>query len=110
MEKLDYHYQTYDEKHGRTNAPPDSALQTALGLGLMATGQSGAFKAMGPSGNVAAQTWNALLAGLGTAEYNEKARMKSKPVRYKSPKTVKTEYEKQAESVIEARRSRSARP
>ncbi len=110
MEQLDYHYQTYDEKHGRTNAPPDSALQTALGLGLMATGQSGAFKAMGPSGNVAAQTWNALLAGLGTAEYNERARMKSKPVRYKPPKTVKTEYEKQAESVIEARRSRSARP
>jgi endonuclease YncB( thermonuclease family) len=110
MQQLDYHYQTYDEKHGRTNAPPDSALQTALGLGLMATGQSGAFKAMGPSGNVAAQTWNALLAGLGTADYNEKARLKSKPVRYKPPKTVKTEYETQAQSVIDARRSRSARP
>ena len=106
QEKLDYHYQTYDETHGRTNAPPDSALQTALGLGLMATGQSGAFKAMGPSGNVAAQTWNALLAGLGTAEYNQKARQKTQPVRYKPPKTVRTEYERQADTLLSTRRTR----
>jgi hypothetical protein len=71
----------------------------------MATGQSGAFKAMGPSGNVAAQTWNALLAGLGTAEYNREGETQSasdsrQPVRYKPPKTVKTvfEYETQAQS------------
>lgn len=81
---------------------------SAIEVGLMATGQSGAVKSMGPSGNVAAQSWNALLAGLGAAEYNQKARQRQKPVRYRPPKTIKTEYETQAQSVRDDRRRRSA--
>jgi endonuclease YncB( thermonuclease family) len=104
LEKLEYHYETWDQKHGRGDAPPESALQTALGLGLMATGQSGAFKHMGGAGNIAAQTWNAILAGLGAADYNQKARERGAPVHYRPPAGTKTTYERQAEATLDRRR------
>jgi len=89
--------QTPDARDSSTNLPLWRKAMKTAGLGLMTTGQSGAFKAMGPGGNAAAQAWNAALAVGGAAEYNAVAAERSKPRRYAPPAWMKTDYEKRAE-------------
>jgi endonuclease YncB( thermonuclease family) len=113
-EKLDYHYTPWEQKQREQASrlgftiPEDggSSITTPLGLGLMTTGQSGVFKHMGPAGNVAAQSWNALLAVLGAREYNQQAEQNPVPKTYRRVKAVKTERERRAEEVLERRRDR----
>ncbi len=40
-----------------------------LGVGLLTSGQSGAFTAMGNPGKIVAQTWNAAMSAFGTVEH-----------------------------------------
>ena len=51
----------------------------------MVTGQSGALRALVPAGNAVAQTWNALLAAIGTSDYNQRARARPDPVIFRPP-------------------------
>lgn len=80
---------------------PQSGLSTALGLGLMTTGQSGVFREMGPAGNAAAQLWNAVLAVRGGLEYNQQARLNPVPRSTRKPKGVKSDPERAADEVLE---------
>ena len=80
---------------------PQSGLSTALGLGLMTTGQSGVFREMGPAGNIAAQAWNALLAVRGANEFNQQARRNPVPRSTRKPKGVKSEGERNADQILE---------
>jgi endonuclease YncB( thermonuclease family) len=107
LEELDYHYRTPAERRGQPATAPASSAGSLLGSGLMVTGQSGLFKHMGAPGNVAAQTWNAALAALGAQEYNAKAAARPSETVFRPPKAVKTEYEKQAQEVLDARRRRN---
>ena len=97
---------TVQELRRNPSAPQPSNLGTALGSGLMVTGQSGVFKTMGASGNVAAQTWNAALAVLGAREFNQKASARPGDIVYRPPKAVKTRYETDAQQVLDERRRR----
>ena len=80
---------------------PTSNLATMLGLGLMGTGQSGVFREMGPSGNLAAQSWNASLAVLGAGEQRQRASQNPAPRRYQKPKSAKSEGERNADQILE---------
>ncbi|HMP76852.1 MAG TPA: thermonuclease family protein, partial [Kiritimatiellia bacterium] len=112
LEQLDYHYKPWDQKKREEASRlgftlPDegpSSLATPLGIGLMTTGQSGVFKHMGGSGNVAAQSWNALLAVLGAREFNQQAAQNPVPKTYRRVKALKTERERRAEEVLARRR------
>ena len=87
----------------------DTRLGNLLGTGLMVSGNSGAFPQMGAGGNLVAQGWNALLAGIGVREYNAKAKARPLPTVYVPPAGVRTEYEKKAAGVTEKRRARAPR-
>ena len=78
-----------------------STNATMLGLGLMGTGQSGVFREMGPSGNLAAQSWNASLAVLGAGEQRQRASQNPAPRRYQQPKSAKSEGERNADQILE---------
>lgn len=78
-------------------------LSQALGLGLMTTGNSGVFSAMPKSGTALAQTYNAVLAALGTAQYNEQARRASKR-KAKKP-SAKTDYDRRVEEAMRTLRN-----
>lgn len=96
--------ETFKRSQGR-DLPEEriGPLSQALGLGLMTTGNSGVFKSMPKSGNVLAQTYNALLAATGTLQYNEQARRASKR-RAKKP-SVKTDYDRRVEEAMSALRN-----
>ena len=79
---------------------PPSAWNTAAGLGLMITGQSGVFKHMGPAGNIAAQAWNALLAVGGARDYNRQAAQNPVPRKTRTPKGVRSEAERRADELV----------
>ncbi|HMO51246.1 MAG TPA: thermonuclease family protein [Kiritimatiellia bacterium] len=79
-------------------------VSQALGLGLMTTGNSGIFGAMPRSGTALAQTYNAVLAALGTVQYNEQARRASKR-RAKRPTGIKTDYDRRVEEAMSAIRN-----
>ena len=93
-----------DELRRNPSTPQPSNVGNLLGSGLMVTGQSGAFKQMGASGNVAAQTWNAALAVLGAREFNAKANARPNDLVFKAPKALQSEYEKDAQQVLDTRR------
>jgi len=80
------------------------AISQALGLGLMTTGNSSIFGAMPKSGTALAQTYNALLAALGTAQYNEQAR-RAYQRRAKKPSGIKTDYDRRVEAAMAALRN-----
>ena len=58
-----------------------------FGVGLLTSGQSGAFTAMGPSGKLVAQTWNAAMSALGTAEHAVRGNKQNQPKVYKPPRS-----------------------
>lgn len=65
----------YAESHGGVGKPylPATELSKTLGIGLMVSGNSGAFGPMGRTGQLLAQAWNGLMAGVGAEQYNEQA-------------------------------------
>ena len=63
----------------------ESGNSTLASTYLLATGQSGAFRALGPAGNLAAQVWNAAMSAIGTAQH-VKAGNANKGKRYPVPK------------------------
>lgn len=101
---------TVYERTGHNTPPPDSTVQTLLGQGLMTTGQSGAFRTMGGSGNLTAQAWNAALAIMGAQEYNAKAAYNTAPTKYPAPAGYKTEFQQQAASVADTHQARKTAP
>jgi hypothetical protein len=105
LEKLDYHYQSYNERMGRPPPYEGSKLGNLLGSGLMLTGQSGALKELGPTGNAIAQAWNASLAVIGASEYNAKAASRTNAIVFRPPKALKTDYEKHAETALKKHRA-----
>jgi endonuclease YncB( thermonuclease family) len=77
----------------RTNAPGILARASTLaGLGLMTSGQSGAFRALGPAGNAAAQTWNAGMSALGTWQHAVEGNANTGRV-YRLPTSYVTDYQ-----------------
>jgi hypothetical protein len=58
----------------------------------MTSGQSGAFRALGPAGNAAAQTWNAGMSALGTWQHAVEGNANTGRV-YRLPRGYATEYE-----------------
>jgi hypothetical protein len=69
---------------------------TPAGLGLMTSGQSGAFRALGPAGNAAAQTWNAGMSALGTWQHAVEGNANTGRV-YRLPIRYPSRYELYAE-------------
>ena len=65
LESVDYHYKLPDAKPGEGL----NAIGNLAGTGLLTTGQSGIFRALGPAGNLAAQAWNAAMSAIGTAQH-----------------------------------------
>ena len=65
MESVDYHYKIPDAKPGESLG----TIGNLAGTGLLTTGQSGAFRALGPAGNLAAQAWNAAMSAIGTSQH-----------------------------------------
>jgi hypothetical protein len=51
-----------------SDADTANKIGNLAGVGLVATGKLGAFKALGEAGTPTAQTWNAIMAGLGVAQ------------------------------------------
>jgi hypothetical protein len=83
--------------------PPETygELSQALGLGLMTSGNSGLFGAMPRSGTAVAQTYNALLAALGTLQYNEQATRSFRRTARRPP-AIKTDYDLRVEAALSA--------
>ncbi len=79
--RLDYHYEPPPPKPGEGL----NAIGNLAGTGLLTTGQSGAFRALGPAGNLAAQAWNAAMSAIGTAQH-VKAGNANKGKKYAVPK------------------------
>ncbi len=59
-----------------------------LGVGLLTSGQSGAFNAMGKSGKLTAQAWNAAMSALGTAEHAFRGNKQNQPKTYQPPRSM----------------------
>ena len=70
----------------------------------MTTGNSGIFGAMPKYETALDQTYNALLAALGTAQYNEQAR-RAYQRRAKKPSGIKTDYDRRGEAAMAALRN-----
>jgi hypothetical protein len=66
-----YARETTSSKSSKEESTFDK-LNRNLGVGLMYTGRVGAFSPMGAAGTGVAQTWNAVLAGMGAADYNRR--------------------------------------
>ena len=65
LRRVEYHYKPKPEKPGEAL----NAIGNLAGTGLLTTGQSGTFRALGPAGNLAAQVWNAAMSAIGTAQH-----------------------------------------
>ena len=82
LRRVEYHYKPKPEKPGEGL----NAIGNLAGVGLLSTGQSGAFRALGPAGNLAAQVWNAVMSAIGTAQH-VKAGNANKGKKYPVPKS-----------------------
>ncbi|MCX7010432.1 MAG: hypothetical protein NTY53_24855, partial [Kiritimatiellaeota bacterium] len=56
-----------------------------MGVGLLTSGQSGAFNAMGKTGKLTAQAWNAAMSAFGTVEHALRGNKQNQPKTYKPP-------------------------
>jgi endonuclease YncB( thermonuclease family) len=81
-------------------SPLDRA-STALGLGLLVSGRTGALRSLGPAGNAVAATWNASLAGLGALQAAIKG-PRNQGETLKTPKTYETEQERRVRDLFRA--------
>ena len=88
MAAVNYHYKLPATKPGEALG----TIGNLAGTGLLTSGQSGIFRALGPAGNLAAQAWNAAMSAIGTAQH-VKAGNANKGKKYPVPKGHATDHD-----------------
>jgi endonuclease YncB( thermonuclease family) len=87
---------------------PASDFGTWAGLGLMTSGQSGAFGAMGEKpGGAAAWAWNAAVAITGLYDYHQKAIRAPAPRTYSKPVGIPSALDQRVARDLESTRRRT---
>lgn len=81
--------------------PPEKVGPVAqlLELGLLTTGNSGIGRSMKRTGDLIIQAYNAIVAGAGALEYNERA-SRTTPVKLGRNKSIRTEYDEATDRAL----------